>query len=343
MSKTSPGSVSMILRHPPDAASSRVRGLEMAQALSARGTRVRVAHPGQRSWKIRGLWLGLFSRIALFQKRWGANDRRLLKLRHTLGRPSVFDLDDAPGTVHESPEQERRVAQMMRLASAVTVGNHALHDFATRHNDNVRLIPSAVDTDVFEPRARTPTAPVTIGWIGNGPGYWQDLVPLAAVLARIRPRRRVRAVIVGAMGHPEIHSAFAADDDVVIDAVDWTNNVAIVDAMQSFDIGVYPLGDTAYNAYKCGYKAIQYMALGVPVVSSPTGENRHVVTDGETGLLAATEEQWHDCLLRLLEDDTLRERLGRAGRESVVQRYSLATASRLLADLLAELTGGDSR
>lgn len=333
----------MILRHPPESASSRVRGLEMAKALSARGTRVRVAHPGQGSWKIRGLWLGLFSRIAIFQKRWSANDRRLLNLRHTLGRPSVFDLDDAPGTVHESPEQERRVAQMMRLASAVTVGSHALHDFAIRHNDNVRLIPSAVDTDVFKPRAKAPAAPVTIGWIGNGPGYWQDLVPLAAVLERIRRRRRVRTIIVGAMGHPEIHGAFAADDDVIIDAVDWTNNVAIVDAMQEFDIGVYPLRDTTYNAYKCGYKAIQYMALGVPVVSSPTGENRHVVTDGETGLYAATEQQWHDCLSRLVEDDTLRERLGRAGRESVVRRYSLATASRLLADLLAELTGGDPR
>ena len=163
----------MILRHPPEGASSRVRGLEMAKALSARGTRVRVAHPGQGSWKIRGLWLGLFSKIAIFQKRWSANDRRLLNLRQTLGRPSVFDLDDAPGTVHESPEQERRVAQMMRLASAVTVGSHALHDFAIRHNDNVRLIPSAVDTDVFKPRAKAHAAPVTIGWIGNGPGYWQ--------------------------------------------------------------------------------------------------------------------------------------------------------------------------
>jgi len=343
MSKTPRGTVSMILRHAPAAASSRVRGLEMARALSATGTRVRVAHPGQRSWKIRGLWLGLFSRIALFQKRWGANDLRLLNLRHRLGRPSVFDLDDAPGTVHESPEQERRVAQMMRLASAVTVGSHALHDFAIRHNDNVRLIPSAVDTEVFKPRARAPSAPLTIGWIGNGPGYWRDLAPLAAVLARIRRRRRVRAIIVGAMGHPKIHRAFAADDDVVIDALDWTNNDAIVDVMQDFHIGVYPLRDTAYNAFKCGYKAIQYMALGVPVVSSPIGENRHVVTDGETGLFAETEEQWHDCLSRLVEDDALRERLGRAGRESVVQRYSLATAARLLADLLDELAGGNPR
>jgi len=281
--------------------------------------------------------LGVFSRIALFQKRCGANDRRLFNLRQTLGRPSIFDIDDAPGMVNGSPEEEERVAQMMRLASAVTVGGHALHEFALRHNDNVRIIPSAVDAEVFKPRTKMPAAPVTIGWIGNGPGYWQDLVPLAAVLARIRQRHRVRMIIVGAMGHPKIHSAFVAEDDLVIDAVDWTNNDAIVDAMQEFHIGVYPLSDTVYNRFKCGYKAIQYMALGVPVVSSPTGENRHVVTDGETGLYAETEEQWHDCLLRLVEDHTLRERLGRAGRKSVVQRYSLAVASRLLADLLGEL------
>lgn len=58
---------------------------------------------------------------------------------------------------------------MMRLASAVTVGGHALHEFALRHNNNVRIIPSAVDAEVFKPRTKMPAAPVTIGWIGNGP------------------------------------------------------------------------------------------------------------------------------------------------------------------------------
>ena len=86
-------------------------------------------------------------------------------------------------------------------------------------------------------------------------------------------------------------------------------------------------------------------SVSIEHYSGLLGQVQQLIVDnfGETGLYAATEQQWHDCLSRLVEDDTLRERLGRAGRESVMRRYSLATASRLLADLLAELTGGDLR
>jgi len=331
-------SLSMILRYGPDGASSRVRGFELARALEARGTRVDILAPGDPRWR-RRYYAHALSRPALYlQKRVSARDLWLLRARHALGRTTLFDFDDAPGGVRNDPAQEALVAAMMHAARAVTVGGHALCDFASRHNADVTLIPSAVDTAVFAPAPRPRQDGVaTVGWIGNGAGYAPELSDLARVVERVRQRTRVRVVVVGAVGEPAIHAAFRHEDDTVVDAVDWTSEAAIVSAMRAFDVGVYPLRDTRYNAFKCGYKAIQYMALALPVVASPTGENGRIVAHGETGFVAAGEDEWVESLCALALDAALGRRMGEAGRERAVSRYSLEAAAAALGDLVSRL------
>jgi glycosyltransferase involved in cell wall biosynthesis len=85
-----------------------------------------------------------------------------------------------------------------------------------------------------------------------------------------------------------------------------------------------PLPEDRWSRGKCGMKALQYMGLAIPTVCSPVGVNSAIIRDGENGMLAATEDEWVEKLTLLLRSKELRERLGRAGRETVEARYSAA-------------------
>lgn len=324
----------MILRYGAGGASSRVRGIELSRFMDRE---VGILVPGDPHWRRRYYTAAISPRTLYIQKRASRRDVQVAHLRRRMGFATVFDLDDAPGGVEETAEQEARVAEMMSAATAVTVGSRALEVFAGRHAGSVIRIPSAVDTDLYRPAESAPARPVTVGWIGNGAGYRDELSDLSRVIAQVRERVRIRVVIVGAMDRPEIHAAFSHADDRIVDSLDWEHEEAIVEAMGDFDIGVYPLRDTRYNGFKCGYKAIQYMALGLPVVASPTGENAHIVRDGDTGYLAGSDGDWVERLCALAGDGDLRRELGASGRALAVQHYSMAHAAALLDQLLDDI------
>jgi len=104
--------------------------------------------------------------------------------------------------------------------------------------------------------------------------------------------------------------------------------------IQAFDVGIMPLDDTEWERGKCGYKLLQYMAAGRPVVASPVGVNPDIVEPGVTGLLARTPEEWRTALTRLRDDPGLRARMGAAGRRRVEADYSLDIAEPRLRALL---------
>ena len=105
-------------------------------------------------------------------------------------------------------------------------------------------------------------------------------------------------------------------------------------AVGAFDIGVMPVRDAPFEHGKCGYKLIQYMACGLPVIASPIGVNRQIVTHGVTGFLADSSEEWHAAIARLSNDDVLRRRMGEAGRRVFLERYALSVIAPKLADVL---------
>jgi glycosyltransferase involved in cell wall biosynthesis len=93
--------------------------------------------------------------------------------------------------------------------------------------------------------------------------------------------------------------------------------------LHSFDIGLMPMPDNPWTQGKCAFKALQYMAVGIPVVCSPVGMNTEVVQDGVSGLLAGSEAEWIEKVSLLIENQGLREAMGRRGRAAVEERYSV--------------------
>jgi glycosyltransferase involved in cell wall biosynthesis len=113
-----------------------------------------------------------------------------------------------------------------------------------------------------------------------------------------------------------------ADEGLGIRGQPWRAAEEVSD-LTSLDIGIMPLPDDEWARGKCGLKGLQYMALEIPTVMSPVGVNCEIVHDGQNGFLAAEAGEWTEKLSRLIESSELRERIGRAGRETVKERYSV--------------------
>ena len=109
-----------------------------------------------------------------------------------------------------------------------------------------------------------------------------------------------------------------------------------VEDFQALDAGVYPIADDAWSAGKAGFKAVQYMATGVPFVMSPVGVCATMGAGGHTHLLATTDDEWHHALLRLLRDAQLRDSMSREGRAFAEAHYDMEPQ----ADALAEVIRG---
>ncbi|MCA1665455.1 MAG: glycosyltransferase family 4 protein, partial [Myxococcales bacterium] len=156
--------------------------------------------------------------------------------------------------------------------------------------------------------------------------YLAAIVPALRELAR--RRRFVLRVVGGELDAP----------DLPVDHAEWSLAREVSD-FQSIDIGLYPLLDDEWSRGKSGFKAVQYMACGVPVVASPVGVTREMIRHDDNGLLAASPDEWVEQLTRLLDDAPLRRRLGDAGRADAVARWSLSAHAPRFVDAVAGAIG----
>jgi glycosyltransferase involved in cell wall biosynthesis len=342
----------MLPRYAPLGASSRLRmyqylpalreaGFEVAMSPLFGDAYVRALYARQRAWSevLRGYAGRIVAQLssASFDAVW--IEKELLpwlpaSAERLRGRPAVVvDYDDAVFHRYDQHRSAlvrrllgRRIDTVMRNADLVTAGNGYLADRATAAGCTwVERLPTVVDRERYSPGPPSDEgSPVVIGWIGS-PATAQYLRPLGAVITRLSERRAVRAIAVGARPDQVEGTPF--------EPVAWSE-AAEAAQVAAFDIGIMPLPDESWARGKCGYKLIQYMACGVPVVASPVGMNTEIVEPGVNGEIATTPEEWAAALSRLMEDTGLRSRMGNQGRRRVEDWYSLqAQAPRLVAML----------
>jgi glycosyltransferase involved in cell wall biosynthesis len=248
--------------------------------------------------------------------------------------PLVFDFDDAiylPASSAANSwtrhlRQGRKVEALCRMSRHVMVGNAVLADFARRHNTHVSIVPSTIDTTLYQPRARARNARPIVGWTGSTTTL-PHLLGIAPALRRLRESVDFELRVIG--GAPAI-------DGVDVCPVPWRRDRE-VDDLVPLDVGLMPLPDDEWSRGKCGMKALQYMALAIPPVVSPVGANRDIVQDGVNGFHARTPDEWVDRLAELLRDETARARLGAAARATVEQRYSAVVQVPRVAELFREV------
>lgn len=262
---------------------------------------------------------------------------RLISLTNV---PLVLDYDDAifhNYDLHRNALVRRLLGRKMRplisRAAAVVAGNDYLASYARQWNDCVTIVPTVVDTKAYVPAKRESERQITIGWIGS-PSTWTAYVrPYLSLLRKTCSETGARFLVVGA-GDLAARDRFEGMEQRA-----WSEAREIAD-VQEMDIGIMPLPDDAWARGKCGYKLIQYMACGLPVVASPVGVNCDIVSDGDNGFLVNSPEAWSEALVGLLRDPFLRAALGDAGRVRAVRDYSLASQAPRLVDLFNSLDPG---
>ena len=344
--------VAAFTKYDREAASTRQRVLQYLPHLAAAGIDVEV-HPLLDDAYVRSLASGAAASKTAIAAAYARRFRQLLgfrscdliwvyaelfpwlpasfeRLAFRSGRPLVYDFDDAffhPYDDHSSALVRGalggKLKPLIRGAAAVCAGNAYLRDYAEAAGTRAIVLPTVVDIDQYRPAASRPDHPLTIGWIGS-PSTWGFVRPLLPLLAELC---RIRGVAFSAVG---AGAAAEADRFDGLTFVPWSEATEIA-AVQAMDIGIMPLPDEPWARGKSGYKLVQYMACGLPVVASPVGVNATIVRDGETGLLATDGGEWRAALTRLIEDSTLRATMGQAGRVRAVEDYSLqAHAPRLI-------------
>jgi glycosyltransferase involved in cell wall biosynthesis len=248
--------------------------------------------------------------------------------------PYVLDYDDAVFHYYDLHRNSvvrallgDKHPEMMRSAALVIAGNAYLASYANQAGaKHIEVVPTVIDLDRYPMQTHpiAPTMPPCVGWVGQR-ATESFLVPFQSLFERLVASGVARFSAIG---------IDARSLGLAMESVPWTEQTE-VESIASFDIGIMPLVDEPFERGKCGYKLIQYMACGLPVVASPVGVNRQLVEHGVNGFLAETADQWEQALQTLLADGNLRQRMGKAGRLKVEQQFCIQVTGPKLAVLLA--------
>lgn len=253
-----------------------------------------------------------------------------------LGKKIIYDFDDAIWMTDRTDESAVRrlikwrdkVGYICQASHKVSCGNKYLCAYARKFNQRVVCNPTTIDLQLHtgEKTIRSSTEQVVIGWTGSHTTL-KYLVPLVPVLKEVVAKfPGVQIKIIANQPPP-----FSLPG---LHYLPWSLASEIQD-LSSFDIGLMPIPDDEWSKGKCGFKALQYMAMGIPPIASPVGVNTRIITHQVNGLLAATPDQWLAALTWLINDPQSREQLGMAAMETVARNYSVSSNSENFLSLFA--------
>lgn len=245
-------------------------------------------------------------------------ERRIKKM----GVPLILDFDDSIWLKDVSDgnrklaflKQTSKTPDIINLADVVFAGNNYLAEYAGRYNTNVKIVPTTIDTNYYVPEDAKDNNPVCIGWTGSSTTL-KHLAFAFPLLKRIRDKYGEKVCFRVISDEP------VNTDLEGLQNIKW-NKRTEVEALNKIDIGIMPLPDNEWTKGKCGFKGLQYMALEIPAVMSPVGVNEEIIDNGKNGYLAYDEDDWFEKLSVLIDDFELRRKLGIAGRQAVIEKYS---------------------
>ena len=246
----------------------------------------------------------------------------------------IYDFDDAIWIPNTSQENKIaayvkafwKVPRICSWVDIVTGGNDFLCDYA-RNNGTPQVVkvPTVVNTDTRYNvlKEHKPGIKPVIGWTGSHSTlkYLDMVVP---ALQELEKSHEFTFLVI-ADKQPDIPLKNCH-------FVPWNEQSEIKDLLK-IDIGLMPLTSDKWSEGKCGFKLIQYLALGIPAIASNVGVNSVIIDHNSTGIMCNTDKEWKDGLAKLLDDFSLRSQMGARGRDQIVENFSVAAVRGRFIDL----------
>ena len=249
----------------------------------------------------------------------------------------VYDIDDAIFLKAESffnkyanlIKGRNKPFFLMKKAQQVIACTPYLTDVAKKYNQQVTDISSTINTVTYQPvNTYQNNKQLVLGWSGSH-STSKFLLLIQDVLLQLYAIHPFTLMVMG-----DANFSIAG---LPVKAIAWSDE-AEIPTLQQFDIGLYPLPlHDDWVLGKSGLKALQYMALGIPVVATGVGANYRIIQDGHTGCLVQTKQQWLQCLIQLINNHTLRKTIGQAARQQVVQHYSIQATAPVYLNILQQV------
>lgn len=242
-----------------------------------------------------------------------------------LHRKIIYDFDDAiwlPNTSQQNSlaaqlKWNNKVKHICEWSHKVSCGNDFLASFAKKYNDHVVVNPTTIDTAYHRPIPKK-SSRLVIGWTGTYSTI-KYLNTLAPVLWELKKNHEFSFMIISNKKPDWEYSDY--------EFVEWKLENEI-ETLNRIDIGIMPLEDSVWELGKCGFKALQYMALEIPAVASSVGANNQIIDHGKNGYLCSKSTDWIHHLSQLLTSENLRKTIGEAGRQKVMEHYSVDSNTR---------------
>jgi glycosyltransferase involved in cell wall biosynthesis len=261
-----------------------------------------------------------YDAVLLQRKMLDPLDTRLLRKR---ARKLFFDVDDAVMYHSRSvgPLKRwhtwRRFLAVARYADLIVAGNEYLADLFRRHGGKATMLPTVVDPAHYQVKSHAACDAPALVWIGSKstlPYLRQFSSALAEAKKRV-PGLRLITIADQPLAQPLLPA----------EHLPWSEQTESA-ALCRGDIGIAPTPRDRWTLGKCGFKIVQYMAAGLPVIASPVGANSEIVSPGETGFLPEDPAEWSDAVATLAGDPSKRQAMGAAGRKRVEEHFSITRA-----------------
>lgn len=279
-----------------------------------------------------------FDLIFIFREALLTGSTYFEKLFHRSSAKVIFDFDDAIWLPNVSAgnkalqvfKKPTKTDTIISYADVVFAGNQYLASFAQAFCDRVYVIPTTIDTDYHKRTQSSDSNKICIGWTGT-----QTTLKYLELLKPVFVELQKKYCDL-------IYFKIICDQPWNCEGIELINEKWIredeIKQLATIDIGVMPLTEDAWSLGKCGFKGLQYMAMESVAVLSPVGVNKEIINHKKNGFLAETKEDWLRTLSLLIEDEALRKRLGKEGRKTIEERYSVNAFKHIYLKYFNELT-----
>lgn len=238
------------------------------------------------------------------------------------GKKCIFDFDDAiwlPNFSHSNRnfaflKRYGNVKFICKRVGKISVGNEFLQAYALKYNSNVVIIPTTIDTENYHNAIHSFSGmKICLGWTGSHStvAYLEQMEPVFKELSQ----QVDFSLLVISDKKPDL-------DLPQLEFIKWDKTTEIAD-LNRIDIGLMPIGNSDWDKGKCGFKALQYMSLGVPALVSPYGVNKKIVQHGINGFHCEKEEDWIKNIVHLSKNFMQLKEMGKSAREFIENNYSV--------------------